>query len=227
MFSNISNYVFSVGRITPRGKSISLLGTAFAIEKIGCFATAAHVVNCNDNDLVIIPNSISSIHDYQDTSQTHVQYFRVKLLEINPMGDVCILQAQSLPLPLLSLSTLTPFSLSSTDNIKVGSEVLTFGYPHCDHSRRVLTQQHTRIGAKILIDVKGIKFKNIILNIQARPGQSGSPIICPATKEIVGMIIGPYVPDTNGGILLGNIDPETLHQTTHAISAEYIKEMLE
>jgi len=225
MFSNINNYVFSVGRITSGGKSISLLGTAFAIEKFGFFATAAHVVNCNDTDLVIIPNNITSIHDYQDTSQTQVQYFRAQIVEINPIGDVCILQA-----PLLSFSLfpllVTPFALSSTDNVKVGSEVLSFGYPHCDHSRRVLTQQHMHIGAKILIDVEGIKFKNIILNIQARPGQSGSPIIHPVTNEIIGMIIGPYVPESNGGILLGNIDPETLHQTTHAISAEYIKEML-
>lgn len=116
--------------------------------------------------------------------------------------------------------------LSSTDNIQVGQEVVVFGYPHSNHGRMVLTQQNTHVGAKVLIESAGLKFKNVILNIQTRPGQSGGPIINPQTREIVGMIIGSYAPKTNGGISIGGIDPQTLHQTTHAISAEYIKEMV-
>ena len=91
----------------------------------------------------------------------------------------------------------------------------------------VLTQQDTSIGAKILIDSNGIKLKNIVLNIQSRPGQSGSPIVIPEKRAIAGILIGSYAPQVNGSISIGGIDPHTLHQTTHAISAEYIKEMLE
>lgn len=91
----------------------------------------------------------------------------------------------------------------------------------------VLTQQDTTIGAKILIDSNGIKLKNIVLNIQSRPGQSGCPIVIPEKRAIAGILIGSYAPRVNGSISLGGIDPQTLHQTTHAISAEYIKEMLE
>jgi len=40
------------------------------------------------------------------------------------------------------------------------------------------------------------------------------------------MVIGSYAPSIEGGIRLGNIDPYTLHQTTHAVSAEYIASML-
>ena len=83
------------------------------------------------------------------------------------------------------------------------------------------------IGAKILIDTNGIKLKNIVLNIQSRPGQSGSPIVIPGKRTISGILIGSYAPQVNGSISIGGIDPQTLHQTTHAISAEYIKEMFE
>jgi hypothetical protein len=36
------------------------------------------------------------------------------------------------------------------------------------------------------------------------------------------MVVGSYAPNGGGGILLGDVDPATLHQTTHAISAEYV-----
>ena len=110
----------------------------------------------------------------------------------------------------------------------VGENISIFGYPHCDHGRMVLTQQNTSVGAKILINSSGIKAKNIVLNIKSRPGQSGSPIIVPGSSSISAMLIGSYAPQvTNGGISIGGIDPQTLHQTTHAISAAYIKEMTE
>lgn len=40
------------------------------------------------------------------------------------------------------------------------------------------------------------------------------------------MLIGSYAPQSSGSISLGGIDPQTLHQTTNAIPAEYINEMI-
>jgi len=217
-FTDISYVVHPVGRITPNG--VTLLGTAFFINKPGLLATAAHVVGNNDNGLVIIMNRVNSIQDYQDTSIVNIQYIPAKIKEINPIYDVCILET--------SESVQSTFNLGSTDSLHVGENISLFGYPHCDHGRMVLTQQNTSIGAKILINSSGIKMKNIVLNIQSRPGQSGSPIIATDTRTINGILIGSYAPlSSNGGISIGGIDPQTLHQTTHAISAQYIKEMIE
>lgn len=216
-FTDISYVVHPVGRITPHG--VVLLGTSFFIDKIGLVATAAHVVENNDEDLVIVKNRVNSLQHYQDTSLNRINYIKAKIKEINPVHDVCILETEE---PIHST-----FKIGSTDDVSVGENISLFGYPHCDHGRMVLTQQNSSVGAKIYIDSYGIKMKNIILNIQSRPGQSGSPIIIPDKKIITGVLIGSYAPDTSGGISLGGIDPQTLHQTTHAISAEYIKEMLE
>lgn len=217
-FTDISYVVHPVGRITPNG--VSLLGTAFFINKLGLMATASHVVGNNDNGLVIILNKISSIQDYQDTSSNQINYVPAKIKEINPIYDVCLLEVPQ--------NIQSNFILSSTDSIHVGEEISLFGYPHCDHGRMVLTQQNTSVGAKILINSSGIEAKNIVLNIQSRPGQSGSPIFIPERRSIAAMLIGSYAPQsTSGGISIGGIDPQTLHQTTHAISAAYIKEMME
>ena len=216
IFTDICRGIYSLGRITPTG--VILLGTAFAINKPGYFATAAHVVNHNDNGLILIFNGMNSMQDYQDTLKNQFQSIPAKIAEINPICDVCIIKTET--------TIQSTMQLSSTDKIQVGQEVVVFGYPHSDHGRMVLTQQNTHVGAKVLIESAGLPFKNIILNIQTRPGQSGGPIINPKTLEIVGIIIGSYAPKTSGGISLGGIDPQTLHQTTHAISAEYIKEMI-
>lgn len=217
-FTDISYIVHPVGRITPNG--VSLLGTTFFINKPGLLATAAHVVGNNDNGLVIIMNTVQSIQDYQDTSNTQVRYIPAKIKEINPLYDVCVLEVLQ--------KIQSNFELKSTDAIHVGENISLFGYPHCNHGRMVLTQQNTSVGAKILINSSGIKAKNIVLNIQSRPGQSGSPIVIPESRSIAAMLIGSYAPESaRGGISLGGIDPQTLHQTTHAISTEYIKEMIE
>jgi hypothetical protein len=42
----------------------------------------------------------------------------------------------------------------------------------------------------------------------------------------VALLIGSYAPGGGGMVSLGGVDPHTLHQTTHAISAEYAKELL-
>lgn len=216
MFTDISQIVMSVGRITNNG--VELLGTAFLLDKNGLFATAAHVVGNDDAGLCIITNKNSSIQDYQDTTDNTVTPISAKISHINPIYDVCILKT--------NLQISSKIELSSTDQVSVGDDVYVFGYPHSNHGRKVLTQQNTHIGAKVLIDTAGLKAKNLILNIQARPGQSGGPVISKNSLKIVGMILGSYAPKSNGGISLGGIDPQTLHQTTHAISAEYIREML-
>jgi len=72
----------------------------------------------------------------------------------------------------------------------------------------------------------GIKSNHLVLNVQTRPGQSGSPIFRLSDSKLIGMIIGSYAPGGGGGISLGGIDPNTLHQTTHAVSSEYISKMI-
>ena len=109
-------------------------------------------------------NQIQSLQDYQDTSNNQIFTIPAKIKEINPINDVCILE--------VSEKVKSTFNIGSSDMVSVGQNISLFGYPHCNHGRMVLTQQNTSVGAKILIKNNGIKNKNLILNIQSRPGQS-------------------------------------------------------
>jgi S1-C subfamily serine protease len=120
--------------------------------------------------------------------------------------------------------TAPAFNLGTSDEVRPGDEVITLGYPHMDFGRLVLTQFTTEIGARILVGSRGLKSKHLLVNTQARVGQSGGPVVSKAGR-VVGMVLGSYAP--HGAIvIISGIDPLTLHQTTHAISAEYILEML-
>jgi hypothetical protein len=210
--------VVVIGRINPNG--VQMLGTGFLITKDGKIITTKHVVGTDDSRLVLLAPHIKNINEYQDTSDNRCAPVPLKVIEIDPIKDLCIVKADILfdgNLPVLG----------SFDEINVGEKIGIFGFPHCVENRRVLTYQETEIGAKILLESHSIKSKHAVINTQSRPGQSGSLIFSPRINKIVGVLIGGYAPLNAGGhISLGGINPRELNQTTQCISAEYIKEML-
>lgn len=210
-----TQFVVIVGRMTP--SHVEMLGTAFMISSDGAYATSRHVIGDNPNGLVILAPHIQKINEYQDVTDTHCQPIDAAVLEIDPIKDLAILKAD------VTFSGNIP-AIASLDEVTVGETLGIFGYPHCTEGRRVLTFQSTAVGAKILLESSSIKSKHAVLNIQSRPGQSGSMVFSPRLQKIVGLLVGTYAPQF--GISLGGINPAELNQTTHIISAEYIREMM-
>jgi S1-C subfamily serine protease len=214
-FSAVSNLVFALGRNGPGG--VQLLGTAFALNKAGHFATASHVAGTEGQNLVLAFKPLTSLHDYQDTGDTAIKLFPVQIHALDPFHDLAVLKAD--------VDATFSFVVGGADDAAVGTQVVSFGFPHADHGRMVLTHQDAEIGARVLIASGGIKAKHLVLNTQARPGQSGSPIFRKTDGRLVGVLVGSYAPGGGGGVSLGGIDPHTLHQTTHAVSSEYLSKM--
>lgn len=214
IYSEIAKIVFSIGRL--KNKLYQPLGTCTLINKPGNFITAAHVIDGNDDNLVIKINDYD-FADYQDYEQSNFRLVATKIVSIDPVRDTCVLSIDN--------DVTSTINISDTDSVVPGEPVTVFGFPHSDTGRVILTQQTCEIGSKILLSNGGIKSKHIVLNIQTRPGQSGSPVIRNSDQSLIGFVVGAYVPGP-AGIMLGNIDPQSLHQTTHAISTEYVQGML-
>lgn len=214
---NFTQITFIIGHITPTGV-VKMLGTGFLVSNNGKVATARHVVgNINDNLCILMPN-ISDINTYQDVADNKCQPIPAIVEEINPITDICILHVDG-----LYFSGILP-QLDSLDNVNVGDKIGMFGFPHCVMGRRVLTYREAEIGAKMLLETSGIKSKYATLNMQTRPGQSGSLVFSHRTGNIVGMLIGTYAPTC--GVIIAGINPHELNQDSYCISASYIKEML-
>lgn len=216
-FNNMfDRVVFSIGRLCD---SLYIpLGTCSLINKTNIIVTAAHVVNGSDKNLCIMINNINN--GYQDTNPANHSFATVKIKSINPIYDLCVLEIIG------TNPVKSNISIATTDEVMVGDNLKTFGFPHSDLGRLVLTYQNTEVGAKIIMYNNKIPSKHMVLNVQARPGQSGSPVLDILRNKLIGILIGPYVPNKKSSIMIGGIDPQTLHQTTHVVSAEYLKEMI-
>ncbi len=214
--TGLDRVIYTVGRITPNG--VRLLGTCFQLNKAGLFATASHVTNNDNNNLVIFVSGKTDLNTYQDTTNTLGQTVPAVIYKVDPIRDICILKIEN--------AGFSNLRIGGTDDVRVTENVGIVGFPHCVDGRNILTFQTTVVGAKVLIESSSIKSKHLVLNIQTRPGQSGSPIFRLSDSKLIGMIIGSYAPGGAGGISLGGVDPLTLHQTTHAVSSEYILNMI-
>lgn len=213
----LEKVIYTVGRITPNG--VNLLGTCFLLNKDGLLVTASHVTNNDNNNLVIFATNKTHLDSYQDTTDGQGQLHPATIYKVDPVRDICILKIET--------AVKSNIQIGGSDEIEVTEDVAIAGFPHCVNGRNILTFQKTIVGAKVLIESSGIKSKHLILNIQTRPGQSGSPIFRIDDGKVIGMIIGSYVPNTGGMTMsVGGVDPNTLHQTTHAVSSEYILKMI-
>ena len=197
--------------------TIRMLGTGFLISNDGKIVTARHVIGNETKDIVVLMPHVMNINEYQDTADNSCRTVSAIVEDINPVTDICILKTQ------LNFSGVLP-PLESLDNIKVGERIGMYGFPHCVMGRRVLTYQEAEVGAKMLLESSGIKSKYATINIQTRPGQSGSIVFNTKTGAIIGLLIGTYAP--NSGVIIAGINPHELNQTSYCISANHIKEML-
>lgn len=118
-FSGVSNVVFALGRNGPAG--VQLLGTAFALDKLGMFATASHVAGTEGQGLVLAFKHLSELHDYQDTGDTSLQVFPVEITALDPFHDLAVLKATDVQIQ-------SNISIGGADDVPVGSAVVSFGY---------------------------------------------------------------------------------------------------
>jgi len=213
-FNQIMDKVFIIAKV--KDNQLMPIGTCFALSKPGYFATVAHNFNGSDNDIVICLNDQFQ-NGYQNTVNPKFRFSGVSIVAANPLLDLIVFKSEEFKI--------NGFQIGSTDEISPGKMVAIFGYPHSEHGRVVLTQQETIVGAKILLENGSLPSKHIVINIQARPGQSGGPILDMSTGKVIALLVGAYVPTNEAGISLGGIDPQSLNQTTHAVSAHYLEGM--
>jgi S1-C subfamily serine protease len=215
--SDLSQVILGIARAEATG--LRLLGTSVVVGPRH-LASALHLIGADSSNLVVIQPKVGRIGDYQDTTDTSAAVVPLSVAGVDTFRDLCLLELPA------DAHAFIGFSIGGSDEAPPGTSVVTFGFPHANHGRYVLTHQTSTVGARVLIANGPLKSKHLILNIQTRPGQSGSPVFSASSGNLIALVIGSYAPGGGGGILLGDVDPATLHQTTHAVSAEYIAGML-
>jgi len=206
---------YLLAHVGPNGSRA--LGSCFALGG-DRLATALHVLGTDTAGLhMIVPRDRMSA--YQDMTDHGFMVRPVEVIASDPIHDLAVLRVRD-------AETSASWSIDGTDSAEPGHPVVTLGFPHADAGRVVLTQQQTTVGARILMGNQGIKVKYVVLNTLLRPGQSGGPVVSMQTGNVVAVLVGAYAPEGSGKVIVGGVDPSALHQTTHAVSAEYLKPMM-
>jgi hypothetical protein len=213
---SLSTYV--VGR--QKDKNVQPLGTAFLVGKI--LVTALHVIDSNNNNLVLALPKINNINQYQDTTDLLCHLMPLKIKGSLPPYDLCTLELSNS----LHIET-NAWELGNLDECSVGEELGLWGFPHCTEGRVVLTFQRAELGAKLLMGNSGLKTKYGTVNILTRPGQSGSPVYSLRTGKVLGMLVGSYDSNRgNGGVYINGEKFNFTNQTSYFLSSEYITQMI-
>lgn len=208
--------VVLIGKIMP--DAVTLLGTGFLVGSDGLLATSRHVVGNDAKGIVVMLPHVHSFNQYQDVSDKQCMPISTAIVDINPIADIVLLKVDA--------RVQGDLQLGSLDEVNVGETLDIVGFPHCVDGRRVLTYQAAMVGAKVLLESSSVKIKHAVINSQTRPGQSGSMVFSKRLNKIVGMLSGTYIPQGGGSVTMMGINPAELNQTSHIVSAEYIREML-
>lgn len=196
-------------------------GTGFLLNKQGLIATSSHVVGGNGEKVGVIANTFNSIDDYQTAVRERDQYFPADIVAFDPIHDLAILHV-----PALQNYVNASLIIAGGEQASAGLDVVSYGYPHFNAGRKVLTRFDAKIGAKILLPSPAGDVKYMVLNMLARPGQSGAPVFRKDTNELIAVLSGAYQPPYQGiSIMMGGADLSALSQTTHIVSAEYLRGM--
>ena len=219
-FESATDYIFLLGHSGPDG--ITPLGTIFSLKRPGFFATCAHVAGNKEKGLVLIKNTARRLSDYQDQSSNECIAYPVSIHSTHPFYDLTVIRLEGGS----PGDDFTPhLAIGNLDHASIGTPCTTIGFPHLDSGRRILTLQSCELGAKTILSPPPLRVRYGVINLLARQGQSGSPIVNNETKEIIAVLCGAYLPDNGVRVITAGVEVASLHQTTHAVAAEYIEEM--
>jgi len=213
----VQQRTIAVGTLT--NGHTQLLGSGFFLKN-EYYATALHAVK-NLPNLKVIPAPNVNSSGYQNfTDRSHV--FDAVIHSVNPLIDIAILKVAG------AFSNQNPsFGLAGLDYLRSPAALLLSGYPHCVMGRFVHTFKDTVLGAKIERLYFGTPVRQGVLNIMTRPGESGSMVVDMKNRNVVGMLVGAWVPQgSEGAVTIGGIDPQTLHATSLCVSLHHITELL-
>ncbi len=193
VFKIVRPSVVSISRIRNNqdgSDSYIAIGTGVYIDSKGMVLTAYHVVK--DMEKLRQPN-IEIIFTIQNRNEgISVRFVPVSMVA-NPTEDIALLKfvVPEGPDGEFFRQNFIPIQLPKIDDLEVGEEIATIGYP-LRHDDFVIAFPDLFHGIISRIDFaqKEMKhlYKNIMLDINARPGNSGGPVFKSEKGELIGII---------------------------------------
>lgn len=231
----IRSSIVGIGMVSPTASpAFSLLATGFAVGDGRWIVTNAHTV---PTALDHSKNEQLAIFQFQQAPGEPLPHLTARIAELRQVDrerDIALLQIQGAPIPALNLRHKNGF-------LPEGSLVLFSGFALGQNFGNALTTHRgmvaaispsTRsipraegLNAEAVRAMRNAPFMIYQLDATAFPGHSGSPMIDPETREVVGIISGGYVKRSRETAVQAAISQPT--SITYAVPIQYVSELLQ
>ena len=198
--------------VRKKEDSVVFLGTAFLMHDDGYLLTALHLLEGDEDGLMVVPTSDPD--EFTPISVDRVSAMSVTVSGVDREHNVALLEIDR------NLRIKTPDHLGGrTENLGLGTSLLCLGFPFGHDEMHNLTVQSailsskgmTRNGTRILL------FDSMVYD-----GSSGGPLVSGDDDRVVGIVMGRFSPVEDGGdFARGNRSPSFDTSFSYAVSIEY------
>lgn len=203
----------------------SLAGTCFAAARKGdlvALVTTAHQVANGTAYSVVVPGHMGDLAKPQSYPCNQLPTIPLHLSLVDYLYDIAILLMKlpaTDPLPI-------PRIVRSPNEVRIGEDVLTIGYPYSvigSVLETVETSQISAIGNRVA--PSGSPRIELILARHSYVGSSGSPVVRKSDGTVCGVIRGCLAPPSL--VAIGNIPLGSDSSVTYATSAHILPKLLQ
>ncbi|MCF7933430.1 MAG: serine protease [Spirochaetia bacterium] len=197
--------------------TVVFLGTAFLVHESGYLLTAAHLIEGDHQHLMVArPNDPES---FSPLSMEEVGASEVELVSVDTVHNSAVLKLKR------SYVIATPDHLiGHADNLPLGTGLISFGFPFGHQDMHNLALRSSILSSKALL-LNGTKL--LLFDSMVHDGMAGGPLVSIDDERIVGIVIGRFSPEDDGGdFSRGKNHPEHDTSTSYAVSIEYGYQLL-
>ncbi|MCG8454152.1 MAG: serine protease [Spirochaetales bacterium] len=198
--------------------SVVFLGTAFLVHEEGYLLTAAHLIGNESDDLLVAP--AKDPDEFSALSLDQVAALAVTTVAVDRVHNVALLRF------VRNIQVDAPdHLLGSIDNVSLGDSVLGFGFPFGHQDLHNLAVQRGMVSSKASL---GNGTRLLLVDCMIHDGMSGGPLVAVQDGRAVGILVGRFTPDDEGGDFARGTDHPDYHTAfSYAVSIEYGIRLLE
>lgn len=203
--------------LRQREDSVVFLGTAFLVHGEGYLLTATHLLEENHDNLMAA--RASKPEEFSPLSLDTVQAIPLDVVKADLTTNTALLRFSK------KLIIETPdHMIGNIESVFLGSSVLALGFPFGHQELHNLAVQSGVIASKVSLR----NHVNLFLFDSAiHTGMAGGPLVNYDDGRVIGIMVGLFVPNEDGGDFLRGSHPGYETSFSYAVSIEYGKAMIE
>ncbi len=203
--------------VRRKDESVFFLGSCFVVHEEGYLMTSCHLLEGDNEGLMAVrpPNPES----FSPLSMEDVPAVSLTVVKTDAIHNTALLRFAG------KIHIETPdHLLGVAENALLGSSVVCLGFPFGHRDMFNLGVQSSIISSKLKLRKQTELF---LIDTTIHDGMAGGPLVNIEDGRVIGILIGRFSPDDEGGDFVRGERPDFDTNFSYAVSIEYGKTLME